>query len=73
MSSDLYVRYAVVPVGWKISLDFQVQADWLQQLGLSLKTFIYVCGPGSSNNKQVMRDVKEITVILNQSDFCSFA
>lgn len=65
MSNDLYVRYAVVPIGWKISQDFQVQADRLQQLGLSLKTFIYVCGPGSTHNTNVIKDVTE-----RKCDYC---
>lgn len=45
MSSDPNVRDAVVPVGGKISLDFQVQVYRLQQLYLSQKTPIYIGGP----------------------------
>lgn len=52
MSSDPDVRYAVVPVGGKISLDFQVQIDGLQQLYLSLKTSIYVCGPETNTGSK---------------------
>lgn len=48
MSSDPDVRYAVVPVRRKISLNFQVQIDRLQQLYFSLKTPIYICGPERS-------------------------
>lgn len=68
MSSDLYVRYAVVPVGWKISLDFQVKADRLQQLGLSLKSFIYVCSSGYGNNTIVISKVIE-----TKSDYYDFS
>lgn len=59
MSSDLYVRDAVVPVCWKIALDFQVQADWLQQLSLSFKIHIFVSGSESNSNKTVVKSNKK--------------
>jgi len=56
VSSNLYVRDAVVPVGGKISLDFQVKTDWLQQLSLPLKSLIYVRGSGNNINQIVRSD-----------------
>lgn len=49
MSSDLYIRDAVVPISRKISLDFQVQADRLQQLSLAFKFPIFVSGSESKS------------------------
>lgn len=51
MSSDPNVRYVMVPVGGKISLNFQVQVDRLQQLYLSMKTPIHECGPERSTGR----------------------
>lgn len=68
MSSDPNVRDAVIPVGGKISLDFQVQVDRLQQLYLSLKTPIYIRGP----ERNTGREPDEVLIKLNQPNFyCS--
>ena len=48
VSSDLYIRYAVVPGGGQVPLDRDVQADWLQQLRVSLEFTILICGPGNT-------------------------
>lgn len=58
MSSDPNVRDTVVPVGGKISLDFQVQVDGLQQLYLSLKAPIYICGPGRNTGRESFNETK---------------
>lgn len=61
MSSDPNVRDAVVPVGGKISLDFQVQVDGLQQPYLSLKAIIYICGPERNTGREGFNETKPTT------------
>lgn len=52
MSRDLNVWNVVVPVGCKVPLDFQVQADGIQQLRLSVESVVHVRAP---NGMQTMR------------------
>ena len=48
VSSDLYIRYAVVPGGGQVPLDRDVQADGLQQLRVSLEITVLICGSGNT-------------------------
>lgn len=65
MSSDPDIRYTVVPFEGKISLDFQVQIDGLQQLYLSLKTPVYICGPErNTDREQVLMKISQPHFLL---------
>lgn len=63
MSSDRYIRDTVVPISWKISLDFQVQADRFQQLSLSFKVPIFVSGSKSKNTATATKMFKKLDFI----------
>lgn len=71
MSSDLYVRDAVVPVGWQISLNFQVQTNRLQNLHLSLKTLIYVNGSETTTSQVIKKKYKNKSLKSNLSKWWS--